>query len=49
MEQHRTPEPCLHQSVRQRWDDPHIIDKSPALKQQLDSVAGDWTKVEVMA
>src|SRR5690554_6154371 len=40
--QHRTPEPCVHQSVRLRWEDPHVTYQSPALSQLLDSVGGDW-------
>ncbi|WP_234270717.1 DUF2235 domain-containing protein [Billgrantia ethanolica] len=46
--QQRTLEPCVHRSVRQRWDDPHFTYKSPALKQLLDSVGGDWGKVELV-
>ncbi|NIC04859.1 DUF2235 domain-containing protein [Billgrantia bachuensis] len=46
--QYRTPEPCLHQSVRLRWEDPHVTYQSPALSKLLDSVDGDWDKVELV-
>ncbi|MBW6390714.1 DUF2235 domain-containing protein [Billgrantia antri] len=46
--QYRTPEPCLHQSVRLRWEDPHVTYQSPALSQLLDSVDGDWGRVELV-
>ena len=45
----RRVEPCLHQSVRQRWDEPDLTLRSPALRALLDRLGGDWSRITLAA
>ena len=44
----RNLEPIVHQSVKDRWDDPTVKYQSPALEQLLNSVNRDWNKIQLI-
>ena len=44
----REVEPVVHVSVRRRWEDDGVRYRSPALRGLLESVGGDWGKIQVM-
>ncbi|TFH87157.1 DUF2235 domain-containing protein [Billgrantia azerbaijanica] len=44
----RKVEPCLHHSVKRRWEDPQVHYPSKALSRLLDDLGGDWNRVQVV-
>ena len=44
----REVQPFVHRSVKRRWQDESVRYRSPALRELLDSVDGDWAEIEVV-
>nr|WP_180323081.1 DUF2235 domain-containing protein [Marinobacter adhaerens] len=45
----REVQPVIHESVKKRWEDEAVKYLSPALKDLLERVNGDWNQVELVA
>lgn len=44
----RRVEPCLHRSVKLRWEDDQVRYRSPALKRLLKKLGEEWDRIEIV-